>query len=162
MQEYACDENGMFVIKQLSQPFVNDGEFFYDPPTNESFGGGWQSGNDGKYLQDPYEKKTAYLAPSSVPGSGEGVILKRDLPEGHTACYFTLFLYRGFDQTDIYKEKYLQNVSLSDGYRRHCKKYSLGLTTYHGMFDLIPEFDVNPLPTLGPKVNHHFKMNNSG
>ena len=27
---------------------------------------------------------------------------------------------------------------------------------------LVPKiFDVNPLPNLGPKVNHHFRLNNS-
>ena len=161
VEEYACNEKGMFFVKQLSQPSIQDGVFFYDPPTNESFGGGWQPPS--KYIaQDQYEKKTAYLAPSSIPNSGEGVILKRDLSAGQIACYFSLFLYREFDQTAIYREKYLQNVSLSDSYRRQCKKYSIGLRSYRGLFDLIPEFDVNPLPTLGPKVNHHFKMNNSG
>ena len=34
-------------------------------------------------------------------------------------------------------------------------------TWWQGHIDLPPEFDVNPLPTLGPKVNHHFILNNS-
>ena len=29
------------------------------------------------------------------------------------------------------------------------------------MIDLPPDLDVNPLPNLGPKVNHHFRLNNS-
>ena len=36
----------------------------------------------------------------------------------------------------------------------------MGLSTYKGIIDLPPEFDVNPLPNLGPKVNHHFRRNN--
>ena len=56
----------------------------------------------------------------------------------------------------------MDNTAKSDDYRRHCKKYSLGITTFGGTIDLPPEFDVNPLPNLGPKVNHHFKDSNSG
>ena len=155
VEEYTCDENGMFVVKQFSQPLSED-EFFYDPPTNESFGGG------PTYIEDPYEKKTVELAPSSIPQSGEGVFLKRDIPQGRISCFYSLYLYRGLDQIDDFKAKYLFNTSKSDDYRRQCKKYSLGLRTYHGMIDLLPELDVNPLPNLGPKVNHNFKFNNSG
>ena len=42
-----------------------------------------------------------------------------------------------------------------------CKKYSLPVSFYQGKIDLPPEFDVNPLPNLGVKVNHHFRKNNS-
>ena len=45
--------------------------------------------------------------------------------------------------------------------RRECKKYTLSLSSFEAAIDLLPELDVNPLPNLGPKVNHHFKFNNS-
>ena len=35
------------------------------------------------------------------------------------------------------------------------------LYSYEGIFQLPPEFDIDPLPNLGPKVNHHFKHNNT-
>ena len=50
-------------------------------------------------------------------------------------------------------------MTRSDDERRACKKYSL--TVGVGLIDLPPEFDINPLPNLGPKVNHHFKLNNA-
>ena len=155
VEKYTCNNDGLFVVKQFSPP-LSDDEFFYDPPTNESFGGG--SNN----IQDPYEKKTVHLAPSSVPQSGDGVFLKRDISLGRISCYYSLFLYRGSDQTDQFKAKCSFNTSMSDGYRRQCNKYTIALQTYDGMMDLMPELDVNPLPNLGPKVNHDFKLNNSG
>ena len=38
----------------------------------------------------------------------------------------------------------------------------MSISTFAGTIDLPPELDVNPLPNLGPKVNHHFRENNSG
>ena len=105
--------------------------------------------------------KTVALAPSSVPNSGEGVFVIRDVPANRLASLYSMFLYRIPDQAAIYKEKCTYNTSKSDEYRRHCKKYSLGLASYHAVIDVPPEFDVNPLPNHGPKVNHHFRQNNS-
>ena len=42
--------NGMFIATNFSDP-LNDYEFFYEPCTNSSFGGG------SKEIQDPYEFK---------------------------------------------------------------------------------------------------------
>ena len=61
----------------------------------------------------------------------------------------------------FYRKGCTYNTSKSIEYRRHCKKYSVGLSSYNAYIDIPPEFDVNPLPNLGPKVNHHFKLNNS-
>lgn len=155
VKAYDCNFDGMLIVKQYSNPLSND-IFVYDPPTNESFGGG------SNQIEDPYEKKNVGVATSSVPQSGEGVFLKRDLSKGKVSCFYSLFLYRGSDQIENFNTKYLFNASKSEDYRRQCRKYSLPLGTYYGMIDLIPELDINPLPNLGPKVNHNFRHNNSG
>jgi hypothetical protein len=48
----------------------------------------------------------------------------------------------------------VENTSLSDYYRRACKKYSLGLASYETTIDIPPEMDLPGIfhPTLGPKV----------
>ena len=53
------------------------------------------------------------------------------------------------------------NKSKSDEYRRHCVKYCLGIESYYAQWNLPPEYDENPLPNLGPKINHHFTAINS-
>ena len=40
-------------------------------------------------------------------------------------------------------------------------KYDLKLSRYHVLISLPPELDKEPLPNLGPKINHHFQFNNS-
>ena len=50
-------------------------EFYYQPPTNESFGAGPPG------VVDPFERKSVRIAKSSVPESGEGVFAVRDFPE---------------------------------------------------------------------------------
>ena len=61
-----------------------------------------------------------------------------------------------------YLNKCFANEEKSDEYRRDCNKYTINLETWwEGHIGLPPEIDVNPLPTLGPKVNHHFIINNA-
>ena len=74
---------------------------------------------------------------------------------------YSLYIYSNPYQEDFYRSKYLHNTSKSDEYRRECKKYSLPIFPYKGLIQLPPEYDIKPLPNLGPKVNHHFTEPNS-
>ena len=75
MIEYGCSENGLFIVKKFSKP-LSDQEFYYEPCTNVSFGGGAPL-----HVRDPYEVKTVKIGHSAIPNSGEGVIAVRDIPE---------------------------------------------------------------------------------
>ena len=86
------------------------------------------------------------------PDSGEGVIAIRDIPEGRFAAMFSLFLYSNPDQSELYSQACIQNTSKSDDYRRHCKKYSVGISYINAHIELPPELDVNPLPNLGTNL----------
>ena len=87
VKKYGCDENGMFIATEFTEP-LSDYEFFYDPCTNETFGGG------SKEIPDPYEMKTVKISKSIVENSGEGVIMKRDIPKQRVACFYSLYLYK--------------------------------------------------------------------
>ena len=87
--------------------------------------------------------------PLASPDSGEGVVAIRDIPQGRFAAMYSLFLYSIPDQTELYSKACTYNTSKSDDYRRHCKKYSVGVSIINARIDLPPEFDVNPLPNLG-------------
>ena len=56
-----------------------------------------------------------------------------------------------------YNKKCTFNTSKTDDYKRACKKYTLGNSRWDLTIDLPPELDVGSFPTLGPKVNHHFR-----
>ena len=150
VKEYHCDENGLLFAADFTEPLSNY-RYFYDPSTNES----WGAGNS-KDIQDPYDLKNVKLSQSLVPNSGEGVFSKRFLPKQKPACFYSMYLFNE-EQLKIFGERCTHNTSKSTDYRRHCKKYSIGFSTYHGIIDIFPELDVNPLPNLGPKVNHHFR-----
>ena len=127
---------------------LSDQEFFYEPCTNTSFGGGAPL-----HVRDPYELKTVKLANSTAfPDSGEGVIVIRDIPKGRFAAMYSLFLYDKPDQLELYSKACTFNTSKSDDYRRHCKKYSVGMGFLNAQIDMPPEFDVNPLPNLGTNL----------
>ena len=156
IKKYTCDENGMLIASEFTEP-LTEHIFKYDPCTNVSFGGGGLPNS----VRDPYEEKMVKLGPSSIPNSGEGVVAIQDIPAWQFATIYSTFLYRYPDQYELYKKSCTFNISKSDDYRRGCKKYSLGIGSYHAFFDLPPEYDVNPLPNLGGKVNHHFYKNNT-
>jgi hypothetical protein len=61
-----CSDQGLIVaqFEPKSEPV-----FYYDPPTNVSFGAGPVG------LIDPYEKKWVTVEDSSVPNSGQGPML---------------------------------------------------------------------------------------
>lgn len=151
--KYDCDDYGIPYVLQFTKPLSSE-VFFYDPPTNYSFGGGT------KAKRDPYEFKNVFSKVSNVPGSGEGVFSKRSLLEGRPACFYSLFLYNHVQEKE-FNCQCLENTLKSDEYRRHCVKYSLPLVRYRGTIDLPPEFDNGQMPNLGPKVNHHFTDKNS-
>ena len=65
IREYGCNKNGLLEATKFTQP-IDQNEFFYDPPTNESWGGG------SKEIHDPFELKNVVLKQSMVPNSGEG------------------------------------------------------------------------------------------
>lgn len=50
--EYSCDDYGLLYVKNFSSRKSNS-VFYYDPPTNTSFGGGGLT-------PDPYEAKNIF------------------------------------------------------------------------------------------------------
>ena len=149
ISEYGCDKNGLLEVTKITEP-IDQYKFFYDPPTNKSWGGGGS-----KEIHDPYEIKNVVLKQSSVPNSGEGVYAIKNLPANKPAAFFSTYLYNE-EEHILYNQKCTFNTSKSMEYRRACKKYSLKFDTWVANFGLPPESDINPFMNLGPKVNHHF------
>lgn len=153
VEEYSCNDYGLLYVEKFSSKQSKD-IFYFDPPTNVSFGGGG-------LMPDPYETKNLQLGKSSIPNSGDGVIARRDLPSGFTIIHYSLLTYKQFDEVSIYHSNCQNNKSRSDDERRACTKYEIELFSYRARISLPPELDKGPLPNLGPKVNHHFQFNNS-
>ena len=70
-------------------------EYYYQPPTNESFGAGPHG------VVDPYERKFVRVAESSIPESGEGVFALRDFPPVRVTCWYSGYLYNTQEQGTI-------------------------------------------------------------
>lgn len=153
VEEYDCDENGLLFVKKFG-PKLSEEKFFYDPPTNESFGGG-------NSIPDPYEIKLVKLEKSSILNSGDGVIAIKDLPKGKIVAHYSAFLYN-IEQYKIYNLKCQYNQSLTDDQRRACFKYTVGIKPLKAYASIPPEADIEPLTLLGGKINHHFTKENAG
>ena len=65
------------------------------------------------------------------------------------------------DEANIYYKNCQFNKSRSENERRECLKYNIPLSHFQCLISLPPELDKEPFPNLGPKVNHHFSLNNS-
>mgnify|MGYP001160223486 FL=1 len=153
VKEYECDDHEMFFVKKYSSR-KSENSFYFDPPTNISYGGGGTT-------PDPYETKLLKVGKSQEPNSGDGVFAKRDIPQSRMIAHYSLLTYIQKEESDIYYLKCGGNESRSDDERRDCYKYHIALDRYLATISLPPELDYEPYPNLGPKVNHHFQFNNS-
>ena len=143
----------MLYVKRYSLR-KSENSFYFDPPTNISFGGG-------DLTPDPYETKLLKVGKSQEPNSGDGVFACQDIPQGRVIAHYSLLMYKFKEETDIYYINCRANDTRSDDERRACYKYQISLVRYHVKISLPPELDYEPYPNLGPKVNHHFQFNNS-
>ena len=82
VKEYACDEYDMFFVKNYSAR-KSENSFYFDPPTNISFGGG-------DLTPDPYETKLLKVGKSQEPNSGDGVFARGDIPQGRVIAFWQL------------------------------------------------------------------------
>lgn len=144
-------------MNKFSVPDADGPVFYYEPPSNVSFGAGPPN------VPDPYEAKMVEVKVSSIHGSGEGVYVRKDVPAWRTVAFYSGLIIQSNDEGEIYSAATVNNESMSDEYRRACKKYSLGLTNYLASIEIPPELDLPEIfhPTVGPKVNHHFRLNNA-
>lgn len=143
-----CSERGIKELK-FAEPWGP--ELHYSPPTNETF-------TKGPQTSDPFEDITVELAPSKIPGSGQGVFARRDIAAGQLACPYSGLFYRNKEETEIYNAMYLYNVSLSKDERRYAKKYTINTAHSSARIDIPKHLDQPNTwhPTLGPKVNTDF------
>lgn len=141
-----CDQDGLIIISKFAN--LSGPVFYYEAPTNESYGAGPYG------INDPYERKSVQIAESSIPQSGEGVFAIRSFPAKRCSCYCSGFLYNYGSEMEGYLASCTNNETLSMDERRACKKYSVGMNFFNTVIDIPPEMDKPGMfqPTVGPKV----------
>jgi hypothetical protein len=139
----------MIIVSKFS--LMSGPEFYYEAPTNESFGAGPYG------VIDPYERKGVHITQSTIPESGEGVIALRDFPAERCTCFCSGFFYDLGEEAQGYDRRCTYNESLTMDERRNCKKYSLIFDTFATIMNIPPEMDKPGMfqPTAGPKVFLH-------
>ena len=130
----------MLYVKRYS-PRKSENSFYFDPPTNISFGGG-------DLTPDPYETKLLKVGKSQEPNSGDGVFAKRDIPQSGMIAHYSLLTYIQKEESDIFYLRCGGNESRSDDERRDCYKYHIALDRYLATISLPPELDYAPWPGL--------------
>lgn len=147
--ELDCDENGLLFVSKFSTPKSSSPHFFYDPPTNVSFGGGPEG------FVDPYERKWLELRAADNSKMGEGIYAKKDFKDGELIASYVGFVFEEKKgHLRIYEKNCGMNLSKSDDERRHCTKYSLRLRAKDAIINIPPDHDQPGefIPSLGPKV----------
>ena len=144
-----CSENGLMYVYRYSTPDSKSPHYYYEPPSNVSFG----SGPPGAL--DPYEYKWLELRDANNKSMGEGVFTKINIKPDTLISSYNGFIYgKKNGELEIYTYKCTQNLRKSDKERRHCIKYALGLDAKNAVIDIPPEFDQPEsfIPSWGPKV----------
>ena len=149
VQSVECDENGLLYVNQFAIPDYSDPHFYYDHPSNVSFGGRTSNPE----VLDPYERKWLELRGADEAEMGLGVFAKKDIRKRIFICSYTGFVFDA-EQHDIYRRNCQDNLTKSDDERRHCKKYSLPIKARSATIHIPPENDKPDsfLPSWGPKV----------
>ena len=145
-----CDRNGLYYVSQYSIPKLNSPHFYYEPPSNISFGAGPPN------ILDPYERKWLELRAAGHRKIGEGVFTKRHIKPYTLVSSYNGFIYDKLNgESELYSKRCTMNSTKTDNARRHCKKYSIGLSSKHAKIEIPPEFDQPEsfIPSFGPKVN---------
>ena len=144
-----CDKNGMLYVDKYAEPDIYSTRFYYEPPSNVSYGGG------PKDVIDPYEKKWLEVKKCDDPNMGEGVFTKRHIPKGIIISSYTGFVFNIENgERSIYLESCENNKTKTYEERQQCGKYTIPLPTRGAYIDIPPEFDKPGcfLPSMGPKV----------
>ena len=144
-----CNENGMFYVNNYLRPDPSSPRFYYEPPSNISYG----SGPPG--VMDPYERKWLELKPANNLKMGEGLYSKKDFERGELVSSYNGFVYgKTNGEYDIYDKECVSNSTKSDDERRHCVKYMIRLNTKNAYMTIPPEHDLlnTFMPSLGGKV----------
>jgi len=141
-------QDGLITVSKFAE--MSGPEFYYEAPTNESFGAGPYG------VIDPYEKKIVRIIQSRLPQSGEGLLMLRDFPTGRCTSYFSGYLYDFGEEALAYSRCCIDNETLTMNERREYKKYTLRLILYKTEINIPPEVDKPGMfqPTLGPKVKY--------
>ena len=119
-REY-CNEHG---IKMLEFSHRQGPFFYYEPPTNETFG-------DQPTIQDPLDKKYLFLKQSDIfPGVGEGAFATRDVPANTIYSLYSGMLYKE-NQIIIYNEMQ-EKLRIDNGWKLDDIEYtSQGMYRYN-------------------------------
>ena len=144
-----CDKNGLLYVSRYEAPEPSSPHFYYEPPSNTSYG----SGPTG--VLDPYEKKWLELRKASNPKMGQGVFIKRDAEKDVIVSSYHGFVFGiSNGELNLYTKNCGMNLTKTDDERRHCKKYSLGGPARDALIKIPPEYDQPEsfLPSWGPKV----------
>ena len=152
VKELKCDVNGLPYVSTFSNESL-DAIFYYEPPSNVSFGAGPEN------IRDPYEDNLVHLDVSAVPNSGEGLFLKKGVRSQMLVTSYLGYVY-GKEEGDIYDRHCVMNISKSDDERRHCVKYGIGISYLNKNINIPPEVDVPEtyFRSLGPKVRYSYFM----
>ena len=147
--DLGCDKNGLLFVAQYKTPDLNSPHFYYEQPSNVSFGAGPQG------TFDPYEHKWLEIKAANKANMGEGVFTKRDVEPNTLVSSYSGFVYgTKSGEHKIYTSGCTRNVTKSDNDRRHCLKYALLLSARNSTINIPPEFDQAEsfIPSMGPKV----------
>ena len=147
-----CDKNGLLYVSQYGSIDLSSPHFYYDPPSNISYGAGPPN------VLDPYERKWLQLSKAGNPKQGEGVFMKRNAKKGVFISSYHGFVYGLYNgEYEQYQKHCGMNLTKSDDERRHCAKYALPLRSREAMINIPPEYDQPSsfIPSWGPKVIYY-------
>ena len=144
IEAITVDENGIWKAGIYSQPKPKSPHFYYEAPTNISFGSG------PKRVIDPYERKlleSEATKDTMCSAKKKGVFAGRDIVADKLVSSFVGLVYGRENQLELFKKRCSSSAAKTNDEIMDCKKYALELSSRNAQINIPPEFDKSELIT---------------
>ena len=145
IEAITVDEIGIWKAAIYKQPKPKSPHFYYEPPSNTTFGSG------PKGVIDPYERKlleSEATKDTMCSAKKKGVFAGRDIvADKLVASFVGLVFGRENDELELFKKRCSSSSTKTNHESMDCKKYSLELSSRNAQINIPPEFDKSELIT---------------
>ena len=145
IEAITVDENGIWKAAIYLQTKPKSPHFYYEPPSNITFGSG------PKGVIDPYERKlleSEATKDTMCSAKKKGVFAGRDIvPDKLVSSFVGLVFGRDNDELEIFQKRCSSSPTKTNDESLACKKYALELSSKNAQINIPPEFDKSELIT---------------
>ena len=145
IEAISMDQNGLWKVTTYFPPKSKSAHFYYEPPSNITFGSG------PKGVIDPYERRLLISEATTdtvCAAKKKGIFAGRDIVSGTLISSFGGFVFnRDHGELEIFEKSCSMNTTKINDDSMDCKNHALDLSSRNAQINIPLEFDKSELVT---------------